>query len=132
MTSTGKSISLPVSSLHTVDKVKVLYAHVQGVPPDQLRLIYAGGQLQDGRTLEDHKVRESAVVHLAYRLRGGGWMQPTMRLAAGGLIKQSIAKDRFDPESWDLEACTVLSVQMLMAIPCYLRQSPAFRRQKPP
>lgn len=71
-TLTGRQQTFNFEPNAKVSDVKNALQEREGIQADQIRLIFAGKQLSDEKTLEDYSVVPGSVVHMVLQLRGGG------------------------------------------------------------
>jgi len=93
-TLTGRTIGCQFENETTVDGIKLAIFDRDGIPPDQIRLIYAGKQLEDGKLLSDYNIEPGSTLHMVLRLRGGPPTEKQTKPKTGEKKQQKKRKTR--------------------------------------
>ncbi|OTB01995.1 hypothetical protein M426DRAFT_63056 [Hypoxylon sp. CI-4A] len=122
----GKLITVPCSPSSLVGSIKTGIHQLEGIPPDQQRLIFDGKELLNGKStpfppsLPNNSANTiGSTLTIILRLRGGGGHE-LLGIAAGGKVEQNIQRDLYDASRWN-ETQTI-------AIPVQILNSAAFRQ----
>ena len=66
----GKTHTISCKTDELIENVKMKIQDIEGIPPEEQRLIFAGDQLEEGRTLKHYNIHDHSTIHVLVRLRG--------------------------------------------------------------
>jgi len=84
--------------------VKVKIQDKEGIPPHWQRLIFAGKQLEDGRTLADYNIEKESTLHLVLRMMVPDW--------SGQIVVQALDGKTITPEVKSSDTIEMVKVKI--------------------
>lgn len=104
----GKPIHIYCFKHSTIEDIKEQILNTEGIPADQIRLIFNGKQLEDGRTVEEYGIINESALHMVLRLRGGMYATSSGKIGLNCITKYNKKKDESVHKGYVCDMCGIM------------------------